>query len=39
MFQWIRNSEDRLDKVSIPHESDSELSLNLNSMEPPPEEQ
>ena len=39
MFQWIRNSEGRLVKVSIPQESDSKLSLNLNPMEPPPEEQ
>ena len=39
MFQLIRNSEGRLVKVSIPQESDSELSLNLNPMEPPPEEQ
>ena len=39
MFQWIRNSEGRLVKVSIPQESDSELSLNLNPMQPPPKEQ
>ena len=39
MFQWIRNSERRLIKVIIPHQSNSELSLNLNPMEPPPEEQ
>ena len=39
MFQWIKNSEGRLVKVSIPQESDSELSLNLSSMEPVPEEQ
>ena len=39
MFQSIRNSEGRLVKVSIPQESDSELSLNLNPMEPPHEEQ
>ena len=38
MFQWIRNSEGILVKASIP-QSDSELSLNLNLMEPPPEEQ
>ena len=39
MFQWIRNSKGRLVKVSIPQESDSKLSLNLNPMEPPPKEQ
>ena len=39
MFQWFRNSEGRLVKFSILHESDSELVLNLNPMEPPPEEQ
>ena len=39
MFQWIRNSKGGLVQVSIPQESDSELSLNLNPMEPPPEEQ
>ena len=39
MFQWFRNSEGRSVKVSIPMESDSELGLNLNPMEPPPEEQ
>ena len=39
MFQWFRNSEGRLIKISIPHESDSELGLNLNTMKPPPEEQ
>ena len=39
MFQWFRNLEGRLVKVSIPQESDSELGLNLNPMEPPPEEQ
>ena len=37
MFQWLRNSEGRLVKVSIPHELDFELGLNLNPMEPPPE--
>ena len=35
MFQWLRNSEGRLVKVSIPQESNSELGLNLNPMEPP----
>ena len=39
MFQWIRNSEDKLVKISILQESDSELVLNFNTMEPPPEEQ
>ena len=39
MFQWFRNSKGRLVKVSIPQESDSELGLNFNPMEPPPEEQ
>ena len=39
MFQWFRNSEGRLVKIRIPQESDSELSLNFNTMEPPPEEQ
>ena len=39
MLQWFRNSEGKLVKISIPRESDSELGLNLNTMEPPPEEQ
>ena len=39
MFQWFRDSEGRLVKVSIPQELDSRLGLNLNPMEPPPEEQ
>ena len=38
MFQWFRNSEGRLVKIRIPQESDSELSLNFNTMEPPLEE-
>ena len=38
MFQRFRNSEGRLVKVSIPQESNSELDLNFNPMEPPPEE-
>ena len=37
MFQSFRNLEGRLVKVSIPQESDSELGLNFNPMEPPPE--
>ena len=39
MFQWFRNSEGRLVKISIPQESYSELGLNLNTLEPPLEEQ
>ena len=39
MFQWFRNSEDRLVKIRIPQELDFELSLNFNTMEPPPKEQ
>ena len=39
MFQWNRNSEGRLVKVSVPQESNSELSLNLSPMEPLLEEQ
>ena len=39
MFQWFRNSKGRLVKISITQESYFELDLNLNTMEPPPEEQ
>ena len=39
MFQWFRNSEGRLGKIRIPQESNSKLSLNFNTMEPPPKEQ
>ena len=39
MFQWFRNLECRLVKIIIPQESDSELSLNFNTMEPLLEEQ
>ena len=39
MFQWFRNSEGILVKISIPQELDSELCLNLDPMEPPHEEQ
>ena len=39
MFQWFRNSKGRLVKIIIPQESYSELSLNFNTMKPPPEEQ
>ena len=38
MFQGFRNSKGILFKVSIPYESDYELDLNLNLMEPPPKE-
>ena len=39
MFQWFRNSEGGFVKVSIPQDSDSELGLSFNPMEPPPKEQ
>ena len=39
MFQWFRNLEGKLVKISILQESNSELGLNFNTMEPPPEEQ
>ena len=39
MFHWIKDSDGRLVKISIPQELDSKFSLNLNLMEPPPEEQ
>ena len=39
MFQWFRNSKGRLVKIIIPQESDSELSLNFNTMKPPLEEE
>ena len=42
MFQWFRNSKGRLVKISIPQESqetDSRVSMNLDPMEPPHEEQ
>ena len=39
MFQWFRNLEGGLVKIRIPRESDFELSLNFNTMEPPPEKQ
>ena len=38
MFQWIRILRGKLVKVSIPQESESELNLNLNPMEPLPQE-
>ena len=38
MFQWFRNSEGGLVKIGIPQESNSELSLNFNIIEPPLEE-
>ena len=36
MFQWFRNSKGGLVKIIILQESNSELGLNLNTMEPPP---
>ena len=33
MFQWIRNSEGRLIKVSVLQESNVELNISLNPME------
>ena len=39
MFQWFRNLEGRLVKIIILQELDSELGLNLNTMEPSSEEQ
>ena len=33
MFQWIRNSEGRLIKVSVLQESDSELNISVDQME------
>ena len=33
MFQWIRNSEGRLIKVSVLQESNAELNISLNLME------
>ena len=39
MFQWIRDSEGILLKVNISLESNLEVSLNLNTMEPLLEEQ
>ena len=39
MFQWFRNSKDRLVKISIPQETDPRVSLNFDPMEPPHEEE
>ena len=39
MFHWIIDSKGRLVKISIPHKSNSEFSLDLNPMKPPPEQQ
>ena len=39
MFPWIWDSEGRLLKVNIPLESNLEVSFNLNTIEPLPEEQ
>ena len=33
MFQWFRDSESRLVKISILQELDSKLGLNFNTME------
>ena len=33
MFQWVRNSEGRLVKVSVLQESISELNISFNQME------
>ena len=39
MFKWTRNTKGRLVKTSVPQESDCEVNLNFNLMEPPHEEQ
>ena len=39
MLQWVRYSEGRLVRISIPQGAYSESSLNLDQMEPPQEEQ
>ena len=33
MFQWVKNSEGRLIKVSVLQESNSELNISFNQME------
>ena len=38
MFQWIRDFEGILVKVNSPLQSNLEVSLNLNTMEPLPKE-
>ena len=39
MFQWFRNSQGRLVKISIPQELGCEVRFNSDQMEPPPKEQ
>ena len=39
MFQWTRNIKGRLVKTSVPQETDFEVNLNFDPMEPPHEEQ
>ena len=39
MFQWTRNTKGRFMKTNVPQESDCEVNLNFNPMEPPNEEQ
>ena len=39
MFQRNRNTKGRLMKTSVPQESDCEVNLNFDPMEPPHEEQ
>ena len=39
MYQWDRNTEGRLERISSPQEQGYEVSLNNDQMEPPPEEQ
>ena len=38
MFQWTRNTKIKLVKTSVPQESDCEVNLNFDPMEPPHEE-
>ena len=39
MHHWDRNTTGRLERVRAPFEQASEVSLNTNQMDPPPEEQ
>ena len=39
MFQWDRDTTDRLVRTSIPQEQGCELNLDSDQMEPPPEDQ
>ena len=39
MFQWTRNTKRRLVKTNVPQESDCEVNLNFDPMEPPHEKQ